>query len=99
MLDRNSIFHALFYGETNVGEMNMEKSTLHSTENKKANALYEILQEKMDEEQHKLLDEFLQERSAVQSHCEEDKFKQGFILGMRIMLETMQDKAFHHYKN
>lgn len=96
MLNPNSILYALYYGETSVGDLGMEKSTLHSTENKKANEIYDLLIEKLDEEQHKLLDEFLQERGAVQSHCEEDKFRQGFILGMKLMLESLEDKTFQH---
>ncbi len=96
MLNPNSILYALYYGETSVGDLGMEKSTLNSKENKKANALYEVLHEKMDEETQKLLDEFLQERGAVQSHCEEDKFRQGFILGMKLMLESMENNPFQH---
>lgn len=94
MLDRNSILYAIYNGETNVSELQREKSTEESADKKKADIMYEFLQAQLTTEQQKLLDDLLMQRILVDCFYEEDKFRQGFVLGMKLMLETLQDKTF-----
>lgn len=95
MLDRNSILYAIYNGDSNIGELKPVKSTEESTEKKKFDALYELLLAQLPKEQQKLLDDLLMQKVIVDCFYEEDKFRQGFVFGTRLMLETLQDDTFN----
>lgn len=94
MLERNSILYKIYNGESNIGELKPVKSTEQSPEKKKFDVLYELLLEQLPTEQQKLLDELLIQKVIVDCFYEEDKFRQGFVFGTRLMLETLQDDTY-----
>lgn len=48
----------------------------------------------LGEESKSLFEDFLSQQSKVANQFEEEKFKDGFILGARLMIETFLDERF-----
>ena len=95
MLDKNSIFYALYYGAVSPWEnSHLFSSQEYKDTLKLATELQEKLLEQLNEDSKKLLDEFLKADAKVGSFFEEEKFKDGFILGARLMIETLSDKRY-----
>lgn len=90
-----SIFESLYFGCVSP----WENSTLpHTKEYEKrlkiANDLQEQLEQLLNAEEKKLFDEFLSANSKIGSSFEQEKFVDGFILGARMMIETLTDTRF-----
>ena len=95
MLKENSIFYALYYG----GVAPWENSELHlSKEYKatldKANELQEKVSTLLNDEGKQFFEDFLKIDGKIGGYFEEEKFKEGFILGTRLMMEVLQDNRF-----
>ncbi|WP_317854393.1 DUF6809 family protein [Chakrabartyella piscis] len=94
-MDKNSIFYALYYGAVAPWEnSNLFLSKEHKETLDIANDLQEKLTSQLGDESKKLLDEFLKTDAKIGSFFEEEKFKDGFILGARLMIETLTDTRF-----
>ncbi|MFI3238953.1 MAG: hypothetical protein R3Y47_13195 [Lachnospiraceae bacterium] len=92
---KDSILNAMYYGAV----IPWENSQLSQTQEYKdtlkiATDLQEKLIAQLNDENKKLFDEFLKADGEVGSFFEEEKFKDGFILGARLMIETLTDTRF-----
>lgn len=95
MLDKSSIFYALYYGAISPWEnsrlpLTKEYKQLTNNACEKQEQLLALL----NDEGKQLFDDFLKDNSLIGGHFEEEKFKEGFILGSRLMIETLLDKQF-----
>ncbi len=95
MLDKHSIFHALYFG----GIRPWEESKLPvSKEYQKLITTSSELQKQVNsllgDEDKKLLDEFLLINAEICESFQQDKFKEGFVLGTKLMIETFNDIKF-----
>ena len=94
-MDKNSIFYSLYYGAVSPWEnSNLFNSKEYKDTLTNATELQEKLIAELNDDNKKLLDEFLKTDAKVGSFFEEEKFKDGFILGVRLMIETFTDKRF-----
>lgn len=93
MIDENSVLYALYYGNIAPWEWQVQ-SKRYRQQAKKALGLQEKVLALLDDDGKKLLDDFLDENSKLTCYFEEEKFKDGFILGARLMIETLQDTRF-----
>lgn len=95
MLDKNSIFYALYYGAVSPWE---NSKLPQSREYKKLTSNACELQEKvhslLNDEGKKLFEDFLKADAEIGGHFEEEKFKEGFVLGAKLMIETLTDNSF-----
>ncbi len=94
-MDKNSIFYSLYYGAVTP----WEERTLAINKDYKKQALHTCnIQEKLlatlNEEEKELLETFLKENAKLTSYFEEEKFKEGFVLGTRLMIETFTDNRY-----
>lgn len=92
-MPRDSIFHALYYGSVAPWEGRVDNPS-YKNQSKKSLSLYDQVRSLLNDDGKKLLDEFLDENSKLTCCFEEEKFKDGFILGTRLMIEILQDTRF-----
>ncbi len=94
-MSRESIFEALYCGGVSPWENSkLPLSIEYITKVEKANELQEQIVNLLNLEEKKLFDEFLSANSMVGSCFEREKFIDGFILGARLMIETLSDTRF-----
>ncbi len=96
MLEPNSIFYALYYGAISPWEnsklsLSKEYRTMLDT----ANELQEKVNNLLGDEGKQLFDDFLKADAKVGNCFEQEKFKEGFMIGARLMIETFGDKRFN----
>lgn len=82
----------LYYGRPIPYEMPATDSTKYKKEQAKASELSQKLYEQLNEDQSKLLDEYLVVLSTISTLVEEQKFKDGFIMASRLMNEVYHEK-------
>lgn len=92
---KNNILETLYYGKV----LPWENSQLFQIPEYKevlkiATDLQDKLITQLNDESKKLFDEFLKADGEVGSFFEEEKFKEGFILGARLMIETLTDARY-----
>ena len=92
-MPRDSIFHALYYGSVAPWEGRVDNPT-YKKQAQKSLSLHDQVRSLLNDEGKKLLDDFLDENSKLTCYFEEEKFKDGFILGTRLMIEILQDTRF-----
>lgn len=94
-MSKESIFEVLYYGGVSPWENSrLPLSKEYTTKIQKANELQEQIVNLLNPEEKKLFDEFLSANSMVGSCFEQEKFIDGFILGTRLMIETLNDTRF-----
>ncbi|MFI3214027.1 MAG: hypothetical protein R3Y24_11885 [Eubacteriales bacterium] len=95
MLEKHSIFYALYFG----GVRPWEESKLPlSKEYRKLTKTSCDMQEKilaqLGGEGKQLFEDYLKLNNEISGHFEVEKFKEGFILGTRLMVETFTDRRY-----
>ena len=94
-MSKESIFEAVYYGGVSPwGNSRLTQSKEYTSKLEKANKLQEQLEKLLNDEEKKLFDEFLSANSKIGSCFEQEKFIDGFILGARLMIETLTDTRF-----
>ena len=96
MLEPNSIFFALYYGNISPWEnsqLSISKEYRRMLDT--ANELQERVNALLGDEGKQLFDEFLKADAKVGNCFEQEKFKEGFMIGAKLMIETFGDKRFN----
>jgi len=94
MSNQNSIFHAIYYGSVVPWEGTVHRTKEQQEQINKSAEIHDKLRVMLSEESKSLFEDFLSEQSKVANQFEEEKFKDGFILGARLMIETFLDERF-----
>lgn len=95
MLSKDSIFYCLYRGGVSPTESNRRPLTgEYKKLLDKADDLQTKVQSLLTDEGKQLLEELQKVDGQIGSTFEEEKFKEGFILGARLMIETLTDKTF-----
>lgn len=95
MLEQNSMFFAMYYGNVSPWEnsqlsLSKEYRLMLDT----ANDLQEKVNALLGDEGKHLFDEFLKADASIGNCFEQEKFKEGFMIGTRLMIETLTDTRF-----
>jgi len=85
-----NILQELYYGNINESER-ITKPNIEPSKNKELIA-YDTLKSKLNEEQDKLFENFLELTLETQSEDLEDKYIQGFKTGLRVAIEAFNLK-------
>lgn len=94
-MSKESIFEILYYGGVSPCENSkLPQSGEYTSKLKKANELQEQLENLLNVDEKKLFDEFLCANSKIGSCFVQEKFIDGFILGARLVIETLTDTRF-----
>ena len=89
-----SIFNAIYYGAVSPWEERVPQTKEYKEHIEKTCSIQEKLYAMIDDDTKTLFDNFLKADGELTSYFEEEKFKDGFILGARLMIETFQDTRF-----
>ncbi len=90
----DSIFQALYYGDIFPVESRAPNTEEHSQLRKRALALHEEVRNLLGDEGKQTFDTFLNTNAEINSLTEESKFRLGFVLGARLMIEVLQDTSY-----
>lgn len=93
MENDNYIIHELYYGKIAPWEK-QNKSTTQKFQVEKVLELQEKFISSLDNSGKKQFNNFLDENNELNSNLEEESFKNGFILGAKLILEILQNKSF-----
>ncbi len=96
MLDKHSIFYALYFGDVSP----WEESKLPGTQKyrkltEKAAKMQDEISAQLNDSGKQLFEDFLRLDGEIRGYFTEEKFKDGFILGSRLMIETLTDDSFN----
>lgn len=91
---KESILESIYYGGVSPWERNVVQTPEYKEEAKKSCDLHNEVRLLLGEKGKQLFDDFLDQNCKLTSYFEEEKFKDGFILGVRLMIETFTDKRF-----
>ncbi len=91
---RDSIFQAIYYGGITPWEGRVAQTKEYREQAQRSCELHDEVCSLLSDEGKKLFDDFLNENSKLTTCFEEEKFADGFILGARLMMETLQDRRF-----
>ncbi len=92
----DSIFYSMYYGGISPWENSkLPLSKEYTQLAKSACDMQDKLIASLFDESKALLEAFLNENSKVSGHFHEEKFKEGFIVGARLMIETLTDKRYN----
>lgn len=92
---QKSIFQALYHGEVSPWEEPiLPLTSAYQKQGKITCGIQEKLIATLNDEGKELFEKFLVENSKLTSSFEETKFKEGFILGARLMIETLTDTRY-----
>lgn len=93
-MPRDNIFQAIYYGGITPWEGKVAQTKEYREQAQRSCNLHDEVRSLLSDEGKKLFDDFLNENSKLTTCFEEEKFTDGFILGARLMIETLQDKRF-----
>ena len=91
---KESIFEAIYYGRVSPWEGRVAQIPEYKEQAKKSCDLHDEVRSLLGESGQKLFDDFLSENCKLTTYFEEEKFKDGFMLGARLMIETLTDTRF-----
>lgn len=82
----NNILNDLFFGKIVPWEDRPENIEEFRRLNQQLSQLSDTLEERLDKETQALLDQYISDRSDLESQLQCDSFKTGFRLGVQLML-------------
>lgn len=82
----NDILNDLFFGKIAPWENRPENIEEFRRLNQRLGQLSDTLEERLDKETHAILDQYISDRSDLESLLQYDSFKTGFRLGVQLML-------------
>lgn len=83
-MSKGNIIDKMYYGE-----ISPYKTAAFQEKSKQADALYEQVRGFLNEQEQQTFDEFISKNMELEVCLEREKFKEGFILGVRMMVETL----------
>ncbi|MFI3214038.1 MAG: hypothetical protein R3Y24_11955 [Eubacteriales bacterium] len=94
-MEEGSIFKALYHGEVAPwSKSQLPKLEEYNAIAKKMVELQDEINAFMTDSEKEVFENFMQAYISVSAFFEEEKFKDGFILGTKLMIEVFQDKSF-----
>lgn len=82
----NDILNDLFFGKIAPWENRPENIEEFRRLNQRLGQLSDTLEERLDKETQAILDQYISDRSDLESLLQYDRFKTGFRLGVQLML-------------
>ncbi len=90
-----SIFKALYNGEVAPWEKSqLPKSEEYNATVKSMLELQDRVNKFLSDNDKEIFENFMKSYASVTAFFEEEKFKDGFILGARLMIEVFEDNSF-----
>ena len=89
-MKRTSILESLFYGEISPWENLPENKETFQQLNQSLSQLSDTLESRLDEESKALLDQYLSGRADLEAMYCCENFKEGFRLGVQLVLEAFK---------
>ena len=86
------IIEDLYYGRIAPYEMNISATTEYQKLKALADRNEDLLRESLSDEQKELLDKLIESVTDISSISERDMFINGFRLGIKLMIDVMQDE-------
>ena len=86
------IIEDLYYGRIAPYEMNISATTEYQKLKALAERNENLLRESLSDEQKELLDKLIETVTDISSISERDMFINGFRLGVKLMIDVMQDE-------
>ena len=86
------IIEDLYYGRIAPYEMNISATTEYQKLKALADRNEDLLRESLSDEQKELLDKLIETVTDISSISERDMFINGFRLGIKLMIDVMQDE-------
>ncbi len=94
---KDGVIKDLYYGKLAPYEQTTEEkepTEKYKHESEKASQLYEDLKKLLTKADHELLDNFIESSNYLNACDGAERFKQGFILGAKLMNELYTDDKF-----
>ena len=86
------IIEDLYYGRISPYEMSISATTEYQKLKAQADRNEDSLRESLSDEQKELLDKLIETVTDISSISERDMFINGFRLGVKLMIDVMQDE-------
>ena len=86
------IIEDLYFGRISPYEMNISATPEYQKLKTLADRNENLLRESLSDEQKELLDKLIESVTDISSISERDMFINGFRLGMKLMMDVMQDE-------
>ncbi len=93
-MKKDSILNSIYYGRVKLWESSVPKTKEYTEDLKKSMECHDKLLALLDDNGWKAFNEYLEANAKATSYFEEEKFKDGFILGARLMIEILGDERF-----